>query len=107
MALELQVADLATRVKAARLGFDLTQAAPDVRRLSRLAQLLEREDGFEAVAAIYYDAIVSRFGALEAAPTEGSAQADVVRRIQEAHERRDALLSRPEIRAAYAVVPGH
>src|SRR5690606_17015466 len=60
------VKDNATRVRAARVRLDLERAGPEVRRLTRLAALLEQEAGFEPVAAIYYDAVVRRFARLSA-----------------------------------------
>jgi len=94
------VKDLRARVNAARLRLDLERAGPEVRRLTRLAALLEQEKGFEPVAAIYYDAVVRRFEKLGAAASGPGGDAEIGKLIEDSRERRDALLAKPEVRAA-------
>src|SRR5204863_8739079 len=86
--LEQQARQLVGDVKAARSKFDLERAAPEVRRLSRLAALLEQEQGFEPIAATYYLDILRRFQDLAAA---GPAEGDVAKQVEEVRQHYDAL----------------
>jgi pSer/pThr/pTyr-binding forkhead associated (FHA) protein len=97
-ALEASVRDLVARVEEARARFDAETATPEVRRLARLAQMLEAEPGYEAVAAIYYREIVRRFGSV----SEG----EVGKRVGEARERLEALLAKDAVRDAVPTLPG-
>lgn len=98
----------AADLKALRERHALARAATDVARLVRLADLLEQETtvgeggpDMKAVALAYYDAVVARYGALEHAVPAGEEEAATVRRIQQARERRDALLGDPSVAARF------
>jgi pSer/pThr/pTyr-binding forkhead associated (FHA) protein len=99
--LETEVKALVDSLREKRALHEAETAAPEVRRLSRLAQMLESEEGYEAVAAVYYDEIVRRFGAIEARDADG----ETGRRVKEARERRDALLAKDAVRAAFPARP--
>jgi hypothetical protein len=103
-ALELSVRDLAAQVRAARAGFEVRRAGAEVRRLSRLAQLLEQEEGYKAVAAMYYDTLVRRYGTLAQAAAGAALAApetETLQKVEEARVRRDELLKSPEVKAAF------
>jgi pSer/pThr/pTyr-binding forkhead associated (FHA) protein len=100
--LESEVRALVEGVRERRARYEAETAAPEVRRLARLAQMLESEPGYEAVAAIYYDEIVRRFGAVEGR----DAESETGRRVREARERLEALLAKDEVRAAFPARPG-
>jgi pSer/pThr/pTyr-binding forkhead associated (FHA) protein len=102
--LEAGIHDSAKSVAAARRTYEVRRAAPEVRRLSRLAEMLEAEEGFEAVAAAYWDAVARRFGDLEGA-ADGPEAEEVAKRVKEARERLKALLAKPEVAAAFPTVP--
>jgi hypothetical protein len=86
------------------VAFEVRRAGPEVRRLSRLAGLLEQEPGYEAVAAVYYDTLVHRYGDVVASATGATLEApekETLQKIEEARARRDALLEKPEVQAAF------
>ncbi len=102
--LEATIRSLVAQAADARIRHDVESAGPEVKRLSRLARLLEQEKGFEVVAAVYFDTVVRRFGDLEvAAATVGAAE--LGKEIKDCREHRDALLSKPEVRAAFPNLP--
>ena len=98
--LAMDVKDLVGTVRTDRAKFDVARAAPEVRRLCRLGDLLESEPGRELVALAYYDAVVKRFGAL-VQTAAGVGGDDVLQLITRAREHRDALLAKPELKAAF------
>lgn len=108
--LELTIRDRLAEVKADRVRFELVRAAPEVRRLSRLAELLEQqapregEPDLKVLALAYFDAIVRRYGALDQAVVEG-ADAEVVGKIRDARAKRDALMGDPTVKARFPVLP--
>jgi pSer/pThr/pTyr-binding forkhead associated (FHA) protein len=101
--IEMGVRELAAQVAAARALHELRRAGTEVRRLSRLGQLLEEESGYKAVAAVYYDTLVRRYGALGQAATGApleAADTETLQKVEEARSRLEALLKDPEIKAA-------
>jgi pSer/pThr/pTyr-binding forkhead associated (FHA) protein len=94
------VAENAQKVRALRLKHDVAKAAPEAKRLVRLAEMLENEKGFQPLAAVYYDDVVTRFGSLEAAG------GDLAALVKQARERRDELLKNEEVRKAFPARPG-
>jgi pSer/pThr/pTyr-binding forkhead associated (FHA) protein len=102
--IEAGIHDSARLVAAARRAHQVKRAAPEVRRLARLAELLEAEAGFEAVAAAYWDAVARRYGDLAEAG-DGPEAEEVSKRVKEARERLKALLAKPEVAAAFPAVP--
>jgi hypothetical protein len=103
--LDDHVHDLARRVAQARRAYEVRRAAPEVRRLSRLAELLEAEEGYEAVAAAYWDAVARRFGGLSGEGASGPEAEEVAKKVAEAKERLKALLAKPEVAGALPTVP--
>ena len=110
--LESSVRDLKVGVEAERARFELARAGPEVRRLVRLAELLEDErptkvgePDSKAIALAYYDAIVTRYGDLEHAAGVQGADAETVDKIKKARERRDALAGNAAVAAQYVPPP--
>jgi hypothetical protein len=104
--IESGIHESARLAAAARRGYEVRRAVPEVRRLVRLAELLETEPGFEAVAAAYWDAVARRFGALDGSLAgDGPEAEEVAKRVKEARERLKALLAKPEVAAAFPTVP--
>jgi hypothetical protein len=56
------------------------------------------------IAAIYYDTVVARYGDLETAGDVVGAKA-LGEQIKVCRERKDALLAKPEVRAAFPTLP--
>ncbi len=100
---EPTVADLAGKARALRARYDLARATPEVKRLVRLAQLLEEEKGFASLAAVYYEDVATRYAGLEAAQGEG---AEVAALVKQARERFQALVADAEVRKAVPARPG-
>lgn len=94
--LEATIRSHVAQAREARLRHEVEVATPEVKRLSRLAKLLEQEQGFEAVAYLYYASVVRRFGDLEL--VGGAATSELGKQIHECRERADALYAKPEIR---------
>jgi pSer/pThr/pTyr-binding forkhead associated (FHA) protein len=89
-----RAADLVKQARVARVRHAEQAAEPEVRRLVRLAQMLEGEPGYEPVAAVYYDEIVRRFRDLPPDSPSG-------KRVAEAEARLKALLEKPQVSAAF------
>jgi hypothetical protein len=94
------------QVQAARWKFDAERAAPELKRLLRLAQTLEQEQGYQPVAAVYYDQILRRFGRLAPEGATGAEVEAIARQVKDARKHLDDLLKRPEVRAAFPTDPG-
>src|SRR5262245_26980078 len=99
--LEQTVAAQIAAARAARWKFDADRAGPEIRRLQKLAALLEQERGFEVEAAAYYDSIVRRFERLASEQPDS----DVGRQVDDARKKRDELLAKPEVRASWPGEP--
>jgi len=100
------IQDRVAKAREARLRHEVEVAVPEVKRLARIAKLLEQESGFEAVAYLYYAAILRRYGELESAgAAAGPGAEDLGKQIHECRERADALIAKPEIRDAVPSLP--
>ena len=91
----------ATQMRAARWKFEAERAEPEVKRLVRLAQTLEQEQGYQSVAAVYYDEIVRRFADVAPEGATGPEVEELARQVEDARKHRDELLKIPEVRDAF------
>ena len=99
------VQSYAAQVQAGRWKFDAERAAPELKRLARLAQTLEQETGYQSVAAVYYDQIVRRFERVAPKGATGPEVEEVARQVEDARKHRDELLKHPEVSSAFPVSP--
>ncbi len=94
---EATIRDTVAKAKDARLSYEIAAAGPEVKRLTRLAKLLEQEPGFEVMAALYYDAVVHRFGDLETMAPAGP----LPEQIADSRKSLAALLEKPGVRESF------
>ena len=84
---ENRVAEITAKAAEAQQAWYSDNAGRELTRLERLAELLANVQGFEPMAAIFYRAIVDRFGHLASDDSFG-------RRVQLAKERFEALAAK-------------
>lgn len=95
------IRDAISKAREVRMQHEIAAAGPEVKRLSRLAKLLEQEQGFEVMAALYYDAVIHRFGDLELA----SGAPDLTTQIADCRKSLATLLEKPGVRASFPKLP--
>jgi pSer/pThr/pTyr-binding forkhead associated (FHA) protein len=94
-----QVRERRQAVARLRQQYDAENAVPEVIRLERLAGALTETGGFEATAALFYRAILDRFGGL------GSEDTDLGRRLKAIEAKYEELAGRPGVREALPPPP--
>lgn len=98
---EASIREAISKARTARLAHEIATAGPEVKRLTRLAKLLEQEQGFEVMAALYYDAVVHRFGELESA----AGAPELSSQIADCRKSLATLLEKPGVRASFPNLP--
>jgi hypothetical protein len=94
----------AAQVRAARWKFEAERAEPEVKRLVRLAQTLEQEQGYQSVAAVYYDEVVRRFSRVAPEGATGPEIEELARQVEDARKHFDELMKIPEVKDAFPQV---
>lgn len=94
-----QVQELVKATRDARATYNSAFAGPELSRLERLGDLLRTTEGYEAMAAIYYRAILDRFGDMAGEDTPFG------RRVLAAKKAYEELMGDEQVRNAVPPTP--